>query len=103
MAEHNGNGNGNGGNGWQALIAKYGVQSAIALFLIWWLTGKVDGELGSMKATLTEHTQVTNAATLSMQNFSAEQRQVQRELSVLLRQICVNTAKTDQARQECIR
>ena len=73
--------NGNGGPWYTKFIAQVGVPSAIALFLVYFLSSQV-------MIAIEEHA-------------SASDRLMQELLSVS-RQICLNTATTDSARSGCI-
>jgi len=65
---------------WAALMAKYGPMTAIAVFLIWWLTSVVAASLGTIQTSLTEHVRATN---------------------VYLRAVCLHTARTTAERDDC--
>lgn len=65
---------------WDKALTKYGVATVIAMFLVWWITGDVSGTLKGMRATLDEH--VT-------------------ETAIYLRQICLNTATSENQRAGC--
>lgn len=65
---------------WDKLLKAYGAATVIALFLVYWLTGDVMGTLKTLAATTNEH------AT---------------ETAIYLRQICLNTATTENQRAGC--
>lgn len=65
---------------WIAAIYKLGVTSAIAAFLIWWLTSQVSANLASIQQRLDQHVTSTD---------------------IYLHAICVNTAKTEVERASC--
>lgn len=62
---------------WQQLLARYGLGTLLALFLVYKLSGSFELKLDALAAVLEHHTADTQTQTL------------------LLRAICANTAKTD--------
>lgn len=66
---------------WERLANKYGIPAVISLFLIWWLTKGVSGDIGDIKASLGRHMYETN---------------------FYLRQVCLNTASSESQRAACI-
>jgi hypothetical protein len=99
----NGNGNGNGNpfagmTPWMRFIAFIGVPAAIALFLVYRLDGRSALELAQISAELRAHATVSSAAVATLD----EHRDETRTLIALMRQICVNTSKSDQQRRECV-
>jgi hypothetical protein len=99
----NGNGNGNGNpfagmTPWMRFIAFIGVPAAIALFLVYRLDGRSALELAQISAELRAHATVSATAIVTFDEHRAETR----TLITLMRQICVNTSKTDQQRRECV-
>lgn len=65
---------------WEKALRTYGSATVIALFLVYWLTGDIFGTLKVLTAELDEH--VT-------------------ETAIYLRQICLNTATTENQRAGC--
>ena len=100
----NGSGNGNGSNPfagmspWMRFIAFIGVPAAIALFLVYRLDGRSAQELAQISADLRSHSAIQSVMATEL----ADQKAETRTLIVLMRQICVNTSKTDQQRRECV-
>lgn len=66
---------------WERIANKYGIPAVIALFLVWWLTSGVSADISAIKAALGLHTSETN---------------------FYLRQVCLNTAQTENQRAACI-
>lgn len=65
---------------WLDGIVKLGVPSAIAVFLIWWLTSVVSASLSTIQNRLNEHIATTN---------------------IYLFEVCKHTGKTEEERAEC--
>lgn len=95
MAE-NGNGNGLGGlPQWVRAIALVGVPSAIALYLVYNLTGFATTGLASLQRQMDAHAQVL------IQHDANTLRNADALLRVMLR-VCLNTAKNTDDRQRCV-
>jgi hypothetical protein len=97
----NGNGNGNpfaGMTPWMRFIAFIGVPAAIALFLVYRLDGRSAQELAQISADLRAHSTISAATASVMEDHRDETRL----LIALMRQICVNTSKSDVQRRECV-
>jgi hypothetical protein len=97
----NGNGNGNpfaGMTPWMRFIAFIGVPAAIALFLVYRLDGRSAQELAQISADLRAHAAISTITAKSVDESRIETR----TLVALMRQICVNTSKTDTQRRECV-
>jgi len=71
-------------------IYKVGVPSAIAIFLIWVLVTRIDGEITEIKENLRLH---AVDSSYIIKNTSNMQQVLQR--------ICVNTSKTTEERNAC--
>lgn len=62
-------------------LQKYGLATAIACFLIWWVTQDVSGTIRDIQTSLDQHIS---------------------ESAYYLRGICLNTSNTDAQRANCI-
>jgi hypothetical protein len=88
---------------WVKIASDYGVATALALLLAWWMVTKQDEALGRLETSLAAHSQVSTTASAAFVSFSEEQRTQTSTLIALVRQVCINTAKTDTQRRECVR
>jgi hypothetical protein len=79
------------------------VPSAIALFLVWFMTTRIQNDMKDMSLELRGHATVSANTAARLQAFTQDSREESRALISLLRQVCVNTAKTDEQRRECVR
>ena len=75
------NGGANGGPGYTKFIAQVGIPSAIALYLVYFLSSQV---------------------MIAIEEHASSSDQLLQELLSVSRQICLNTASTDSARSGCI-
>ena len=66
---------------YERILSKYGLPTAIALFLIYWVTSDVSGTMRAMQATLNEHMS---------------------ESAYYLRAICLHVSKDEAERAECV-
>jgi hypothetical protein len=72
---------------WLDAIYRIGVPAALALFLVWFLTQKVSGQLDTVTSALQTHATV--------------QERERSEMKFYLRAICVNVAADDRQRAAC--
>ncbi len=87
--------NGNGGMPWQVrAIGFFGVPSAIAIFLVWNMTGTQANDIREARAQLANHAQVSAVANIET---AKRLEHVERVLTA----ICVNAAKTISERAGC--
>lgn len=85
----------NGGSpAWLRAVYIVGVPSVIALFLVYFLTN-------SVIAQLTAHSQATEGMRQLLQQHMAQQELIQQENKFYLRQLCLNTARSDEQRAAC--
>lgn len=75
--------NGNGGPWWVKALYMFGVPAGIALFLLYFVTSSIAGELKGARDDLRQH----------MKDYSRQ--------SLYLRAICLNTAPSEAARVQC--
>lgn len=97
----NGSGNGNpfaGMSPWMRFIAFIGVPAAIALYLVYRLDGRSAQELAGISAELRAHQAVSSVMATEIADHKSETK----TLIALMRAICVNTARSDQQRRECV-
>lgn len=86
---------------WQAgliLIAKYGPMSIIALGLVYWFTVKQDAKLDRIADDMSAHRQTTAELVTHLQ----EEAQQSWQLVAISQRICLNTAKSDADRLNCV-
>lgn len=91
------NASGDNVNPWAKLILQVGVPSTIALYLVWLLGGQVIGELRAQTTMMNEH--ATNTAAIA--ESVKEQRDSTDVVAELLKQLCVQQAKTPTDRSAC--
>jgi hypothetical protein len=110
MAENdnsNGNGNGNGLPGWVRalvqLVFQQGIGAALAVLLVWFLGQRLMNDVQALQSDLRSHTAAAASAVTSAQSFQLIHGEDAKALIGLLRQVCVNTARTDDQRRECVR
>jgi len=72
------------------LVLQVGVPSGIAVYLVYMLAGSIVAETRSTHELLRQHVEAT-----------ASQQAMQRTIVDLLRQMCVNSAQSDEAKQTC--
>lgn len=84
-------------NPW-SLVAKFGVPSAIALYLVYMLTGNISTKISAIEIQMNEHK--TQAYELIKQ-YEQVRIQSDRQLYTLQR-ICLNSAKDQVTRDACI-
>jgi hypothetical protein len=89
-------------NPWIKLVLQVGVPAAVALFLVFQLSTKVDHNLDVITATLHEHTQETRTNAALLTTLADRSAQTQYIIVDLLRAQCVNAATTYEARQACL-
>jgi hypothetical protein len=102
----NGNGNSDGLPAWArslvTLILQHGVAAAVALFLVYWMSARLTRQLESIEVKVDTHVEQAAIAGKSMTAFADTQRETTREMLSILRQMCINTSKTDTQRKECV-
>lgn len=76
-------------------VYKVGIPSAIAVFLIWFLTGEVKSDISVIKESVKIHAEATIHASESIKDQNDR-------LTYLLLRICVNGAKNETERNACI-
>jgi hypothetical protein len=89
--------------GWPRIVFLFGIPSAIALYLVWFLTANVAVGVGEMRDMLKKHEAedaASRAETLDHYRTTASDNE---RIRVLLRQICVNTATSEAQKAECFR
>lgn len=79
-------------------VVKIGVPSAIAIYLVYVLTNNLSAEIKDVRDKVDTHT--TQAAEM-MRQYEQVRIQSDRQLYVMQR-ICINSAKTQQERNECV-
>jgi hypothetical protein len=77
---------------WVNAIYKVGVPTAIACYLVWFLTTKVQNNLEAIQSNVAQHTQDT------MQNSRTN-----RQILHMLQTICINEAQNASERNECLK
>lgn len=83
---------------WVSAIYKVGVPTAIACYLVWFLTQRVQTDLDAATQQL-NNMQTLMAAHVTTQEQSLK---VSQEILKAMRKICVNTSDTKADRDECV-
>lgn len=77
---------------WTRVVAVVGIPGAIALYLVYTLTGVVAADVRSVRESVQQH-----------QQSALDHAKATEGLAKLLGRICVNTAKTPDAVEQCIK
>ncbi len=80
---------------WLRAIYRLGASTVIALFLVWFISSRVEARLEAMQA---QHTALQQQLT----DHVAEMTQQQQAIRWYLRAICLNVAKNDVQARTCI-
>lgn len=80
---------------WTQLIVKYGLGAAIAIYLLWIITGAQARTLTSIEATVKAHSTAEEVHDVEAKASSSR-------TETYLRLLCVNTAKSDSDRNTCL-
>lgn len=81
-----------------AAIVKIGVPSVIALYLVYMITNGLSAEIRDIKDEFIKH---STQSTDLIRNNEALRIQVDRQVYILQR-ICINSAKSDSQREDCV-
>jgi hypothetical protein len=81
---------------------QYGLIGLIAVAGIWFAGVVVRGEIKDLQVEMRAHAAVTSAASASLAVFSIEQKELSRDMLAIMRQTCLNTARTDAQRNRCV-
>lgn len=73
-----------------------GAVITIALYLVYWGTSTLSSDLSALKGQMASHI-------LSVDGAASLQATQNQTLITLMRQMCLNTAKTSEDRRECVR
>ena len=84
---------------WARAIAYLGVPSAIALFLVYFITQQVSGDVRDLQQAV----QAEVAAVARVLSYQMDHSDDIDGMTRVLTRICVNTAETDSQRDECLR
>ncbi len=84
---------------WARAIAYLGVPSAIALFLVHFITQQVAGDVRALQQAV----QSSGAAVTRVLTYQMDHSDDIDGLTRVLLRICVNTAETDSQREACLR
>lgn len=91
----------NGSPWWLRLVLQVGVGTVIAFMLLTWLQKSVDQKLDESLMLGRQTAQAQAFANSTMGAFAETQTRQTELLLLVQRQICANTAKTDDARDRC--
>lgn len=84
------------------IILQQGVAAGLAIWLVWMLGSRIMSELDQIRTDLRAHMVASQAAGIVMTRFADSQDGERRATISLLRQVCVNTARTDDQLRECV-
>lgn len=84
---------------WINPVYKFGIPSAICIFLVWFLTTQVKSDLNDLKLSMNNlNSQVSFNKNLIETNTQVNERMLQ-----VLQRICINSAATNFERNECFK
>lgn len=90
---------------WAKFVYYVGLPSAVALFLVWFVTFSLDGDIKSLHVRATEleknQEQMLEAIRLHTVDNSYYMKEIT-SMKIILQQICINSATTQQERNRCI-
>lgn len=86
---------------WTRLVLQVGVGTVIAFMLLTWIQRTVETKLEENLALSRKVATSMELASQAMSAFSQRQTYTSEQLLLVLRQACVNTAKTPAAEQGC--
>lgn len=84
---------------WCAAAAKFGAPSVLIAFLLWWLTGDFNVRLRAIES---QHVEMNEHASRTEDAMGRTHMSTEKVLYVL-QIMCVNDAKTSDARERCLR
>lgn len=84
---------------WFQAAAKFGAPSVLIAFLLWWLTGDFNVRLRAIES---QHTEMNQHASRTEDSMGRTYMSTEKVLYVL-QTMCVNDAKTNDARERCLR
>ena len=93
----------NGNGGVFGAVARYGLATVLAVGMVIFLVTRVDAGLAQTLAVAQENKALLKEARTDMGKFVAAYEVVMQSQLRILRQTCVNTAKNDIQRIECLR
>jgi len=95
---------------WVQILTIAGPVAAIAMFLVYQQSGSLMTGLNRIEARVEAAAVLSSAATKDQEAVAAalikqtDQDRVQmRSLIALVRQVCINTARNDEARKDCVK
>lgn len=83
---------------WTAIV-KVGVPAALLTFVIVWLTGDFNVRL---RAIETQHVDISGGVT-AIKEITGQSDMAQQQILYVLQTLCVNQARTDAHRSDCLR
>lgn len=85
------------------ITLQYGVGTALAIFLVFRLSTNYTAAAATTQKTLDEHAMATIVKLTAIDEHLQTDREDTKTMIVLLRQLCIMTAKTDSDKRECSR
>lgn len=82
---------------WSKILSVYGVPAVVALFLVWFMTTKVDSSLSRIEQFQQSHS-------IDMQYSIKANEDLKSQMYItnrILQQICANQARTEEQRNRC--
>lgn len=79
------------------VLYTFGVPAGIALFLVYFITSSVDNNLRAIQADLAQH----KVEALEMKQYNLELRLEMANMTLILQNICANTARNQPDRNAC--
>lgn len=85
------------------IVLQHGVSAAIALWFVWFISQQMTADLRQMAHELRQHDARAQLAGRAMVEFAADQQKHTEAIIYLMRQTCINTARSYDQRRECSR
>ncbi len=86
---------------WLKVLYRFGVPSAIALYLTWFGTGQLSASVKDLGRELAEHVSASRIATESIEHLLQQQTAQQDIIIDLMKQTCLQGAHTPDDRRAC--
>lgn len=86
---------------WLQVLYKFGVPSAIAIYLVWFMSNTVAPGVKAIEIKLDQHIEMNRAAAEQTQNLLRRQEAQQDIVIDLLKQTCVQNGKSSEDRRAC--
>lgn len=86
---------------WLQVLYKFGVPSAIAIYLVWFMSNTIAPGVHAIEAKLDQHIEMNRSAAEATQTALKRQEAQQDIIIDLLKQTCVQNGKSSDDRRAC--